>query len=342
MPISGRRISPAGIRPVRWFLIYLPMLVIPACALFHFTPPHEPEPPQLLTDPHLDEVVASGRESSGWRFEVDPATPGLRTGPMMIRRTRGLGISQEASRSDRGEVNALIQRIEDPPVGEWYRFYLEFAVEKASPDGVRIDLRFYNAADELILANGWSPEVTGTVPFHWGETVGQIPAECAWVEVVAGLNRSASGTFVLQEARFELHDPTIQTILTGESRFFNGGLHLVLKTSSEFSIVIDVDLESSIWHRPFVGISSIARYTLKGGSLDLKLDGNSRYRDENGYEFIGTRTWWIRGVFERQAPNSVGEGAVTGYLTLNGTRADSLRTRPLYQRRRPPPDDSPF
>ncbi len=137
----------------------------------------------------------------------------------------------------------------------------------------------------------------------------------------------------------------------------------MLKTSSEFSIVIDVDLESSIWHRPFVGISSIARYTLKGGSLDLKLDGNRRYRDESGYEFIGTRTWWIRGVFERQAPNSVGgsligvfivlstipddhysdwEGSVTGYLTLNGARADSLRTRPLYQGRRPPPDDSPF
>jgi len=359
MFISGSWRCRIGSHSARCILFALPILAIPACALFHHEPPLQVEPPQLLIDPYLDKVVAAGGESSGWRFDVDPATPGLRTGPMMIRRTCGLGISQDSSRSDRGEVNALIQQIEDPPVGEWYRFYLEFGVEKVSPEGVRIDLRFYDAADGLIESNGWSPEVAGTVPFYWGEAVGEIPAGCARMEVIAGLDRSASGTFVLQEARLELHDPVIQAILTDETRFVEGKLHLVLKPSSRDRISLTVDLESGAWNPPYSAVASFFRYTLRGRSLDLKLDQGIPYREESGYELIGTRTWWIRGDFDEQTPGTVGgsfygtfitistmpdtryndlEGTVTGYFTLNGSRVDSLQIQPLQQGRRPPPD----
>jgi len=358
MPISGRRISPAGIRPVPSIPILLLILVIPACVFFQGQELQRTEPPQLLFDPDLEDVVRMETASGRWKLDADPETPGLRSGPMQIRRTRGLGISQQASDADPWEVNAWTQRIDDPPVGEWYRFYLEFGLEEVSDGGVRIDLRFYSASGELILSNGWSPEISGTVPIYWGETTGEIPEGCAWIDVVAGLKRSASGTFVLQEARLELHDPVVQSILTGESRFFNGRLHLALKTSGGNTIGIRLDLETGTWLTQYGSLPHRSTYTLRGRSLDLKLALDMPYREEGGYEVIGTQTYWIRGEFGTQSPVSVGgvfngvfivmstipndrdrdmEGSVTGYLTLNGARVDSIRTRPLHQGRQPPP-----
>ena len=363
MPISGSRRYLVCVRPVRLLLFCLPVLVIPACVLFHYEPLQQNEPPQLLIDPDLDKAVTSEVEPAGWRLEADPATPGLRTGPMEIRRTRGLGISQQASGSEPGEVNAWVQRIENPPVGEWYRFYLECGVNDVSPGGVRIDLRFYDAAGELILSNGWVPEVAGTVPFHWGETEGAIPAECTRVEVMAGLDRSASGTFVLQKARFELRDPIVREILTEGNRIIEGGLHLTLTHSGQDILVVKAGMENGIWFNQYTGLPGFCTYTLRGKDLDLKLKQGFPYRDENGYELIGNRTWWIRGSFEEHSLNSIigsfkgvcilmstppetdlwdREGTVTGYLTLGGVRVDSLGIRSFRAGRRPPPPCLPF
>ncbi len=358
MPISGNRRCLVGIRPARWLLFHLSVLAIPACVLFHSEQLQLNEPPQLLIDPDLETVVTSEVEPGGWRLEVDPGTPGLQTGAMNIRRTRGLGITQHASDSVPGKINAWVQWIDDPPIGEWYRFYLEFGVEDVSAGGVRIDLRFYDADGGRIHSNDWIPEVVGTVPFYWGETEGTIPAECARIEVVAGLDLTASGTFVLQEARFELRDPIVRDILTDTHSIIEGGLHLVLHYSGRDIISFNVDMESGTWVNQFGGLPNQCTYTLRGLDLDLKLSHGFTYRDEYGYELIGTRTWWIRGSFTEHALNSISgplqgvftiistnpdrnlrerEGTVTGWLTLGGARVDSLSTRSFREGREPPP-----